>query len=297
MVRNWLPEVAWSALMSVLIISPLYAQDMAERNRRIYQEAVADPTNIAKITAFIATLVEAPRGAGKYIVEGDLLLSRSEIESYLKRLKSPNSPQVSSEELIVNVTGGRFDYLRDPKQRQMAYIVEASNFPSDQAAQQARVNFRRAADDWEAVCPKCGVRFVEASAADVSSGKVHPYFVVRYENVEGGPIARAFFPSSAPDDRSLVVFPAYFTADLGFDRVGVMRHEIGHILGYRHEHIRNIPGCYTEGSDWSPLTPYTPNSVMHYFCGGRGSFDLTIRETDRRGHRCLYLTGKPCPPK
>ena len=135
--------------------------------------------------------------------------------------------------------------------------------------------------------------FHRSTAARVDGAR--PTFVVRYENVEGGPIARAFFPSTAPDGRSVVVFPGYFAAGMGFDPVGVLRHEIGHVLGYRHEHIRNIPGCFTEGTDWKPLTPYTPNSVMHYFCGGAGSMDLSIREADKRGHRCLYITGSPCP--
>lgn len=81
---------------------------------------------------------------------------------------------------------------------------------------------------------------------------------------------------------------------MSFDKTGVLRHELGHVLGYRHEHIGNVPGCNTEGVSWERLTPYTPNSVMHYFCGGAGSFDLSLRDLDKAGHRCLYLTGKPC---
>ena len=79
-----------------------------------------------------------------------------------------------------------------------------------------------------------------------------------------GPIAQAFFPSSV--DRTLRIFPSYFRSDMEFDSVGVLRHEIGHILGYRHEHIQNIPGRLAEGTDWeADYSLCAENWVMHYF--------------------------------
>jgi hypothetical protein len=281
-------SVLLAAIACSIAFNTAVAQSPTEQYREIHQAAVADPNNKAKVDAFVATLVEAPTGSGRYLVEGDILLSRAEIESYIKRLRSPQTDQVSSEELIVNVVGGRYDYLAAPGRRRLTYYVQAGSFPSSAAARTARDNFRKAADEWEAVCPECGISFAEAAQSDAT-------FVVAYANVAGGPIARAFFPSSPVDDRQVLIFPGYFDQAMGFDPVGVLRHEIGHILGYRHEHIRNIPGCYTEGSSYKPLTPYTPNSVMHYFCGSAGSLDLSIRESDKRGHRCLYLTGAACP--
>ena len=50
------------------------------------------------------------------------------------------------------------------------------------------------------------------------------------------------------------VDPIFFNSQ--YDPVGVFRHELGHVLGYRHEHIRGIPGCGFEDSRWQPLTPY-----------------------------------------
>ncbi|MCK1668883.1 MULTISPECIES: hypothetical protein [unclassified Bradyrhizobium] len=285
-----LMAVTWSFALTTSGI----AQSESEQQRHIYQAAVTDPSNKAKVDALVATLIEVPPGSGRYLVEGDILLSRSELETYLKGLRTPQANQVSSDELIVNVFGGRLDYLAAPARRRMTYHVQANTFPSVAAARTAEENFRKAAVEWQEACPECAISFVELSQAEVSSGNV-PTFVVKYENVAGGPIARAFFPSSPNDDRQVVIFPGYFDPAMGFDPVGVLRHEIGHILGYRHEHIRNIPGCFTEGNSYKPLTPYTPNSVMHYFCGGAGSLDLTIRDSDKRGHRCLYLTGAPCP--
>lgn len=267
-------------------LGAVFSQETAaDKNRRLQQEAVAFPGDKAKVDAFVASLIEVPPGSGRYLIEGDIILSREEIDSYLKGLKSPESVPAKSEELVVNVVGGKFDYLVAPEKRRLTYTFQQDSFPSPQAYEFTKLNFRKAADDWTVACPECGISFAESPAPGA--------FIIRYENISGGPIAQAFFPSSV--DRTLRVFPSYFQPDMGFDPVGVLRHEIGHILGYRHEHIQNIPGCFTEGTDWKPVTPYTPNSVMHYFCGGKGSFDLALRDTDKRGHRCLYLTGKPCP--
>jgi hypothetical protein len=272
------------------ILSCAAAEEGAlDRNRRLLQEAVANPTNQAKVDAFIATLPEIPVGSGRYIVEGDIVLSREEIEPYLKDLKAPapEAAPVKSEELIVNVVGGKLDFLKTPEQRKLTYAFDRASFPNQQSFDFTKNNFVKAAADWVAACPECDVSFTET--AD------NPYFMVAFDPAANGPIARAFFPSSPPSQRQLLVFPSYVASDLDFDPVGVLRHEIGHILGYRHEHIRNIPGCGTEGTSWKAITPYTPNSVMHYFCGGKGSLDLSLRTADKNGHRCLYMTGRPCP--
>jgi hypothetical protein len=84
---------------------------------------------------------------------------------------------------------------------------------------------------------------------------------------------------------------SYFSPTLRFNRVGVLRHELGHVLGFRHEHIRSeapaaCPGEPLFGT--TPLTEYDPRSVMHYFCGNVGSDDLDITEVDREGARKLY---------
>jgi len=105
----------------------------------------------------------------------------------------------------------------------------------------------------------------------------------------GSVIASSFFPSDPPDRRHLLIDPTYFTTS--FDKVGVFRHELGHVLGFRHEHIRNEapPVCPNEPLwDTQVLSAYDPKSVMHYFCGGVGSHDLSITDLDRKGARMVY---------
>jgi hypothetical protein len=79
--------------------------------------------------------------------------------------------------------------------------------------------------------------------------------------------------------------------------IGVLRHELGHILGLRHEHIRPVPGVNEDeqlcngsaclGADY--LTEYDADSVMHYpeFNGNpQSAFDIT--PLDGVGMRKLY---------
>jgi hypothetical protein len=170
-------------------------------------------------------------------VQGDLLVSGQEIGSYLRNLRNPTPPILASEELIINAPGGKLDFIVAPDDRHMVYAVDRASFPTDAAANFAQSKFRDAATDWENRCPECGVSFTEKQLADLSGLSATRTFIIRFQNVPGGPIATSFFPSSAPSERIVAIFPGYLATDLSFDPVGVLRHEIGHILGYRHEHI------------------------------------------------------------
>ncbi len=278
-----------TAMSALLLWTAAFAdaESPSDLTRRLLQEAVAEPSNPAKVDNLIKVLVEMPVGSGRYVVEGDISIAREEIVDYLKSLKNPNIANSRSDELIVNLVGGKFDYWKTPEQRKLTYGFDEKSFPAADKLEFTRAKFRAAADDWVAACPDCGISFTEVA--------VNPFFKIKYEPTSDGTIAMSFFPSSPPSDRFLYVYKPFLAEDLQFDPVGVLRHEIGHILGYRHEHIANIPGCATEGTSWKPITPYTPNSVMHYFCGGKGSLDLALRDADKRGHRCLYQTGTACP--
>lgn len=262
----------------------------------IKQAAIANPRDAAAVEAYLNTLVEVPKDSGLFLVEGDILMSKSEIQSYLLNRGPARAGQTSpearlSKELIVNVVNGQFDYLRTPEDRALTYSIVRESFPSAERAAETLANFQKAAGDWVEACPECGVTFTLLEEGSTET----PDFTLSFVDEVAGPIARAFFPSYPSDLWQVNVFPSYFSPNLSFDRVGVLRHEIGHVLGFRHEHIGNIPGCRVEGGTFQPITPYTPNSVMHYLCGEGGSFDLALRDDDIRGFRCLYTTGEPCP--
>ena len=70
--------------------------------------------------------------------------------------------------------------------------------------------------------------------------------------------------------------------------LGLLRHELGHTLGFRHEHTRPEAGTCFEDNNWRALTPYDSASVMHYpQCNGTSS-DLSMTATDRQGAVTLY---------
>jgi len=104
------------------------ADEAADKGRLILQEAIKDPDDPAKLAAFKATLVEAPAGSGLYLVEGDYLISESELKSYLRRLRNPVPDLVSSIELIVNAPGGKLDYVREPADRKCFTRLTAHHF-------------------------------------------------------------------------------------------------------------------------------------------------------------------------
>src|SRR5690606_9589374 len=66
----------------------------------------------------------------------------------------------------------------------------------------------------------------------------------------------------------------------------------GHVLGFRHEHIRPENAgnyfCY-EDTNFRTITEYDARSVMHYpQCDGEGDWGLALTEKDAEGARFFY---------
>jgi hypothetical protein len=176
----------------------------------------------------------------------------------------------------------------------LTYCVLKQTFASEQDYNTVVANMKQATWAWEKVC---GVKFEYKPELD-DSPTVKPagvLFPVRAIDAQGQFIAAAFFPTDPKDRRRLFIAPSYFDPDLGFDQVGVLRHELGHVLGFRHEQIRSDAPASCPDEDTAntvDLTKYDPKSVMHYFCGGVGSRDLLITDVDIEGSQKVY--GLPC---
>jgi hypothetical protein len=170
----------------------------------------------------------------------------------------------------------------------LSYCVLEQTFPRRDWYEEVVENVALATSDWEETC---GVKFQYRGDVDGSSSLRPPevLFPVRLINAGGAFIAAAFFPYDPVSRRRLLIDPSYFTSR--FDQVGVLRHELGHTLGFRHEQLRPEapPICPDEDTTGTfDLTLYDPKSVMHYFCGGVGSRELAISEVDRSGAQILY---------
>jgi hypothetical protein len=241
-------------------------------------------------------------GKTLYIAEGDTLLDDDQLKIYADVREAENQARVAAKKadahgfgthrldtshgLIAMTQNGKV--IRWKPGTVLSYRVVRSSFPDQAKYQLVADNLKAATEAWERTC---GINFEHRVAQDGEPG-TDPngcVFVAYAFDAGGSVIASSFFPSDPPDRRHLLIDPTYFTTS--FDKVGVFRHELGHILGFRHEHIRNEapPVCPNEPLwDTQVLSQYDPHSVMHYFCGGLGSHDLQITELDRKGARMVY---------
>lgn len=238
------------------------------------------------------------------VIEGDLLLDDDELHLYAlqqaQRLDSALVSPITAAVLepspaLVGISAGN-RIVRWAPGRVLAYAVIRASFPSQAQYETVRDNIAAAAKAWEGTC---GIEFNYAAEHDehpdpaAAPPTIGPMlvFTVRHVDAGGQFIAAAFFPTYPPSRRRVLIDPSYFAGELSFDPTGVLRHELGHVLGFRHEHIRSGAPAVCPEEDPSgtiDLTAYDPQSVMHYFCGGVGSRDLRITDVDREGAQKLY---------
>ena len=229
-----------------------------------------------------------------YVVEGDLRLDEGELLTYAfdlaERERTRAGESREEREPLVGIVDAEGRIVRWKKGLVLTYNVLKRSFASDAQYQTVVQAMQVATADWQAAC---GVNFQHLSHLDdgaVAGGEA-PLFRVRQVNAGGRFIAMAFFPDAVPARREVIIDPSFFSPTLGFDRAGVLRHELGHVLGFRHEHIRSeAPAiCPDEPlGNTINLSDYDPRSVMHYFCGGVGMRTLEITDVDRTAARNLY---------
>lgn len=223
-----------------------------------------------------------------YIIEGDLLLSEYEYTQYkISHLVSKDTNQ-KKEKLIGEVRNNKI--VKWPNNYIIKFCVAQNSFETTAQYNEVKANIKKAVGDWQNTCK---VTFFYDEAKD-SSNIFTPTgdltFVVVGFDSNNEFIASAFFPYYQISERRLLIDPSYFTTKI--DHVGILRHELGHILGFRHEHIRSEAPLQCQGEevgDAVNITPkYDPKSVMHYFCGGMGTIILEISDIDRQGSQLIY---------
>lgn len=229
----------------------------------------------------------------RYIVEGDVGLTEAGVAAYaVERVELAQRLAGSSEEERQGLLGIERDgkILRWARGRTLTYCVWRETFNSDEEYQKVVEGMRDATEGWESIC---GIKFEHDTAfdneSDLSFGDVD--FPVLRQDGGGSTIAMAFFPNWELARRIVWVFDGYFSGNSGFDPVGVMRHELGHVLGFRHEHIRpEAPDLFNpESLDHTvEITEYDPTSVMHYVSGNVGDPELKFTEQDKIGARKVY---------
>ena len=231
-------------------------------------------------------------GLELYVAEGDLLLDKVQLDALCQQLAKRMAGVLPGDmkEGLVAMTDDGDHILRWRPGKLLSYAVVKNSFGNNAWYETAVDAMHQATASWESIC---GVEFEHLAALDtgITAGAESPAFLVGRVNAGGDFIAAAFFPDDPPVRRRVVIDPSFFAANLNYDRVGVLRHELGHVLGFRHEHILSGAPAICPNEDVEhilPLGVYDPKSVMHYFCGGSGTRELEFSLRDREDAPKVY---------
>jgi DNA uptake protein ComE-like DNA-binding protein len=238
---------------------------------------------------------------GVCIVEGDIPLAGPEAvrKYYYSRNAAPGGLNVFREDDV--------DHLWNKLDRfRLTYCVSSTEFTADEHRRVVEA-MQAAAAEWQQFA-HVAFRYVPEQDRTCKLGTNRVTFAVVKAPPDAYYIARAFFPQYELAERGIrmnlpemeALVEQYPEASL----VGIMRHELGHVLGFRHEHIRpeNSNNWFCrEPETFRASTVYDKKSTMHYpHCDGEGDWSLSMSELDAVGAAFFYpnferYRGERCP--
>lgn len=226
---------------------------------------------------FEAQTYKEPWAGGVYIVNGDTPVnSKKALYEIWERLHANGA-------LIVHHPGGVDAKWDKDTKRALTYCVSDAFGANKQAMLDAMAGATE--QGWETFA---NIDFIHVTSADATCDENNPNVLFDVRPVSGQPyLARAFFPGEPRASSNVLVDDQSFTQTT-WALSNIMAHELGHVLGFRHEHTRPESGTCFEDSDWRPLTAYDSASVMHYpHCNGTNPA-LSFTESDAAGAAALY---------
>ena len=230
---------------------------------------------------------------GMFIINGDEAIETEAglMQAYDNFLRSVSAAELRDEGLseteqfsIVNTVNGRDDVWNSNTAKNLTYCIKVDGYYSRTV--QA---MNAAAGAWESAAGG-GINFVHDTSQDGNCTNKNNNVVFNVRTIRTRQyLARAFFPSYARRSREIIIATDSFGNINPWTLEGVLRHELGHTLGLRHEHTRPESGACFENNSWRALTAYDSDSVMHYpQCNGTNNGDLVLTNADKAGISALY---------
>lgn len=282
------------ALLSLPLITTacVVDQDIAT-DRGVVADQQISERDLPTWEEYAAAARRSYEGRTFYLVEGDMPVSEKELRERYEMLSAGifslparDVEDRGARKSIVDQHNGSDNVWSPTEAQNLTYCV-STDFGVNYG--RAIAEMALATADWET---HAGVDFIYVPGHDTNCSNANSAvtFSVRPWNQGGG---CAFFPAGGGCVARTVVMNYHdFDTNPSYSDIstlGVYRHELGHVLGLRHEHIRYAQ-CNWETNDYRALSAYDSDSVMYYpWCSGStNNTDLEITELDSLGIDEIY---------
>lgn len=282
--------------LALLTLAALPLQGCMAEADDFVEENTAEAGGIS-FEDFMATEVTYDETSGHYVVEGDIvMIERADVERYWAENLQPGALTV------LKLSSGARNVWSEAAKLDISYCIDKNSFSASQYAD-VKVAMRAAAAAWER---HAMVKFIHKSdqdsdCANNNSLNSNVKFEVHYQQYANDDststtIASMNFPSETITfERELMVHSGSWTSSTQ-TLTGILTHELGHGLGFPHEHEWSL--CGTESTaNYEALTDMDIESAMFYRwkCGATVR-DYYVSNSDARGVALVYGASAPACP-